>query len=185
MSDFALTELLNQVDSDPHMRDRVIAQVYDTLKSMARGQMAKEAAGHTLTPTALVNEAYLRLLGNQSTWEHRRHFFGAAAEAMRRILIDHARRRSAQRRGGDWLPITAEMDAMVGDPGDDPAALLALDEHMSELENMDPECAEVVKLRFYGGFEFREIAEIVGVSERTVMRRWRTARAWIGTRLQV
>ncbi len=170
-----VTQLLDQLaagntDADP----RLFAEVYATLRSMAQARMAQERPGHTLSPTALVNEAYLRLLGSDSQWNHRRHFFSAAARAMRRILIDHARRRSAQRRGGeamirvDW---SDDIAAVTGDPD----RLLQLDQGLGELEAHAPELAEIVSLHFFAGFTFAEIAGLLQVSERTVLRRWRAA----------
>ena len=178
-----LTRLLNQISAgDPNARGAAFDSIYGALKTIARRQMAAERPGHTLTPTALVNEACLRLLGADATWDNRRHFYGAATEAMRRILIDHARRRSAARRGGDWLAIT--LDDALPDPNEDPEQLLMVDQHLLALERHDPDLAEIVKLRYYGGFELAEIAHLVGVSERTVMRRWRAARAWIGVQME-
>ena len=150
--------------------------LYDELRRMARGQMARESGPQTLTATALVHEAWLRLSGGDE-WRSRRHFFGAAAEAMRRILIERARRVGRRKHGGDRMRVTL-VEGLVGE---DPEAeeILALDEALSRLEALVPEMAEVVKLHQFAGLSLEETAAALGTSERTVSRRWTAARAWL------
>lgn len=158
--------------------DRLLPLVYDELRQLARINLARERPGHSLQATALVHEAYLRMLGGKSpSWNDRGHFFCAAAEAMRRILIDHARKRGRAKRGGDRVQVTLE-DVAVGD-GPPLEDLLALDEAIQRLEEQDPRMAEVVRLRFYAGLSVEETAMALEVSERTVKREWAVARAWL------
>ena len=158
--------------------------VYAQLRDMARRQMGDERAGHSLQPTALVHEAWMRLGGNDAvSWQGRAHFFGSAAEAMRRILVDHARGRRAAKRGGPdsrRLPL----DAVELAAADDPDRVLALDEALTRLEARDERLAKVVRLRFWAGLEEKEIAEILQVSPRTVRNDWKLARAWLARDLQ-
>jgi RNA polymerase sigma factor (TIGR02999 family) len=144
--------------------------------------MNAERAGHTLQATALVHEAYLRLLGGVDvTWESRGHFFGAAAEAMRRILVDHARRRAAMKRGGASMRVEIEIEEpSPGEPLDD---VLAVDEALAAFEAIEPEKARIVKLRFFGGLTHEQIADSLGLSLRTVKRYWEYARAWLYRRI--
>ena len=145
--------------------------------------MAGERIGHTLQPTALVHEAYLRLVGDENVeWQNRAHFFGAAARAMRRILIDRARYHAREKRGGgrEREPLDAvdvELESRSVD-------LVALDEALVELEKRDPRMAEIVQLRFFGGLGVEEAAASLGVSERTIKREWSVARAWLYQRLE-
>ena len=158
--------------------DRLLRLVYDELRRVAAGKMALERAGATLQPTALVHEAWLRLGGDQQpSWENRAHFFGAAAEAMRRILIGHARRRRAQRRGGgqshfdiDDLELTTPME-------DD--RLLAVNDALEQLSAVHPSKAELVKLRYFVGLTIEDAAKTLGISEATAKRWWAFARAWL------
>ena len=160
--------------------DRLLAVVYDELLLIARRRMGQERREHTLEATALVHEAYLRLLGdagNGPAWSCRGHFFHAAAEAMRRILIEHARARGRVKRGGD-----RERQALEGlEPpiADDPDDLLALDAAICRLEQMEPRAAAIVRLRFFGGLSVEEAAEATATSPRTVKREWAFARAWL------
>lgn len=152
--------------------------VYDQLKALAASQLRRERSDHSLQTTALVNEAYLRLVGSSAdAWEDRGHFFRAAAEAMRRILIEHARARAREKRGGDRARVSLS-DVGPG-PWDAPERLLALDEALRRLEERDPRSAEVVQLRYFGGLSVRETAEALGLSDRTVKREWAFARAWL------
>ena len=156
--------------------------VYDELRRLAAQHLANERAGHTLQPTALVHEAYLSLIdGDGRRFADRTHFFRAAAEAMRRILIDHARRKSSLKAGGDWRRVTlADVDAIVEDGGVD---LLALDEAMGKLAAIDRRKAELVTLRFFGGLSNDEAAEVLGVSPSTADNDWAYARAWLRVEL--
>jgi RNA polymerase sigma factor (TIGR02999 family) len=150
--------------------------VYDELRRLAAARMAQEAAGQTLQPTALVHEAWLQLVGaGERTWENRAHFFGAAADAMRRILIDNARRKSALKRGGGRERLNIEDMALAAAGPDD--NVLLIDEALEHLEKEDPEQARVVVLKFFGGLTNQEAAEALGISERSVDRQWSCAKA--------
>lgn len=165
---------------EPRAAADLLPLVYGELRKLAAAKMAGERSDHTLQPTALVHEAWIRLTGadgDRIEWNGRRHFFGAAAEAMRRILIDHARRRNADRRGGDWLRVTL---GDYGAPVDaDPSDLIDLDAALRRLEADDPDEAELAKLRLFGGLGVEEAAAALGVSKSTVKRRW----AYIKARL--
>ena len=163
---------------DPRAAAELLPLVYEELRKLAHHRMQEERTGHTLQSTALVHEAYLRLVGNADVpWANRGHFFHAAAEAMRRILIEHARARSGPRRGGERrkLPLNVVDLATQADP----TQILALDEAISRLEQEDPDAARVVRLRFYAGMTVEEVAKIVGASPRTVKRDWSFARAFL------
>ena len=158
--------------------EQLLPQVYDELRRLARSRMAKERPGQTLTPTALVHEAYLRLVrAGDPKWDNRGHFFAAAAEAMRRILIERARRVASTKRGGGLARITLDDKLLGVVPASE--TLLALDEALSRLERQDPDMAAVVKLYQFAGLSLEETAAALGVSERTVRRRWSAARAWL------
>lgn len=174
-----VTRILEAISAgDPEAEQRLFPMVYKELRRMARIQMAREKPGQTLQPTALVHEVYLRLFGNENIrWENRAHFFGVAAEAMRRILIERARKKASLKRGGDKLRVTfAEAIA-----GKEPRAeeILALDQALSRLESRDPLMAQVVKLRYFAGLTVKETASAVGTSPRTVNNLWAVARAWL------
>lgn len=163
---------------DRESSDRLLPIVYDALRNLAGARMAKETPRHTLQATALVHEAYLRLVKDEKArWENRRHFFGAAAEAMRRILIERARRVSRIRHGGEMEQVPYEEADLVGSMPD--PQLLALDEALQRLEKEEPRQAEVVKLRYFVGFTIQETAEALGVSPATVKLDWSVARAWL------
>jgi RNA polymerase sigma factor (TIGR02999 family) len=157
--------------------DELLPLVYEELRRLAAHNLAREAPGRTLNATALVHEAYLRLAGGRDDqrWESRRHFFGAAAEAMRRILIESARRRRAQKRGGQLH----RLDMALVDPANpiDSEELLALDEALEELNTEDPLAAELVKLRYFTGLSLKEAAELLKIAPRTADRLWAYARA--------
>jgi len=163
---------------DARASEELLTLVYDELRQLAAARMAREAAGHTLQPTALVHEAWLRLAGDQAqSWENRAHFFGAAVEAMRRILIDRARRKSRLKRGSGQVPLDiAELDIAAALPDD---KILLVDEALEKLKAEDPEKARVVVLKFFGGLTNEEVASILGLNERTVRRQWNYARAWL------
>ena len=157
--------------------DDLLPVIYSDLKRLASSRLANERAGHTLQPTALVHEAYMRLVGsNADTWENRAHFYGAASEAMRRILIDHARRKMRKKRGGDTQRVQLDDVAEVHSESDE---LLALDEALSELELLDKTKAELVKLKFFGGMKLDDAAKVLDIPSRTADRYWAYARAWL------
>jgi RNA polymerase sigma factor (TIGR02999 family) len=161
--------------------DRLYEQVYGELRKLAESGLRRERAGHTLQPTALVNEAYLRLNPAAASWENRRHFFGAAAQAMRRILVDHARRKIADKRALPGERVTlADLD--VSAPEED-LDVLAVNAALDDLAQEDPRLAEVVSLRFFAGMSVAETARAMNVSAITVKRDWAFARAWLCERI--
>ena len=158
--------------------EELLPLVYEELRQLAARKMAHEPAGQTLQATALVHEAYLRLLGSERAyWNSRGHFYGAAAEAMRRILIDRARRRQAERHGGGMKRVDLDSLELGVEPDDD--QLLALHEALAKFEKKDAEKAELVKLRFFAGLPLSQAAEALGLSEPTAKRQWAFARAWL------
>jgi RNA polymerase sigma factor (TIGR02999 family) len=178
-----VTSLLNSVRSgDAAATDQLLILVYDELRRIAAQRLARETAAQTFQPTALVHEAYLRLVGTQSPmWENRAHFFAAAAEAMRRVLIDAARRKQRLKRaGGERLELT-EQDRVSVPIADE---LLDLNESLAKLELTHPDKATVVKLKFFAAMTAEEIAAVLGVSTATVDRHWAFARAWLHRELQ-
>ncbi len=171
-----VTRILSAGAEDQNAWSQLLPVIYDELHAIARKRMASERADHTLQATALVSEAYMRLVNDQNMdWKSRRHFFGAAAEAMRRILIDHARKARSQKRGGDRMRVTLSVAGEVAQ--EDPDHILALDEALTTLEKEDPRAAEVARLRYFTGLEVEETAQALDVSARTVMREWAFARA--------
>lgn len=164
--------------SDREATDRLLGLVYEQLRKLAHGRMKGEGSGHTLEATALVHEAYLRLVGERKLpWRNRAHFFAAAAEAMRRILLDYGKARGRQRRGGGRRRVPLSAAELAA--GDDPAELLILDDAMCRLTERSPEMGEVVRLRFYAGLSVEECAAVLDVSAATVKRRWEFARTWL------
>jgi RNA polymerase sigma-70 factor, ECF subfamily len=164
-------------DGDRGALDRLTPIVYNELRRLARRYMTGERLGHSLQATALVNEAYLRLVDYKGMqWQNRAHFFAVSAQLMRRILVDHARRHNLKR-GGDVQHISLEETALVG--GDRAADLVGLDDAMNALARLDPRKVEVVEMRFFGGLSVEETAEVLKVSPVTVLRDWRTAKAWL------
>jgi RNA polymerase sigma factor (TIGR02999 family) len=157
----------------------LIPLVYEDLRRVAGGYMRHEAAGHALQPTALVHEAYVRLIDQkQVKWRNRAHFFGVAAGMMRRILVDHARRRRADKRGGDWERVTlAEHDVAAN--GAREIDLLSLHVSLERLAAFAPQQERIVELRYFGGLTIEETAEVVGISPATVVREWTVAKAWL------
>ena len=169
--------------ADQASLDVLMEHVYATLRRLADRQMGLERAGHTLTPTALVHEAYLKLVDQDKLdWQGRAHFYAVAARIMRRILIDHARRRTAGKRGGGRLQVTLADD--MGPAVAGPEQLLDLDEALTRLEELSPRQRQVVELRFFGGLKHEETAAVLGVSEPTVRREWRLAQAWLHRELR-
>ncbi len=156
---------------------RLMPVVYEELRRLARHYMAAERPCHTLQTTALINEAYLRLVDHKEMrWQNRAHFFAVAAQAMRRILVDHARTRDAAKRGGGAPNASLEDTAVVNER---PVELIALDEALSDLATIDRRKSQVVELRYFGGLSVEETAEVLRVSPVTVMRDWSTAKAWL------
>jgi RNA polymerase sigma factor (TIGR02999 family) len=175
-----ITQLLNEIgQGDPHAAADLLPLVYDELRRLAAAWLGDEPSGNTLQPTALVHEAYLRLVGSPDgdQWNHRGHFYAAAAEAMRRILVEHARRKKRHKHGGQRRRIDLEVaESLVGETSED---LPALDEALTRLTAHDPAKADVVKLRFFAGLTMPEIAQTLGLSLATVERYWTYARLWL------
>jgi len=169
-----ITELLN--DSEDPSSSELLDQVYAQLKRIAQTRMSQERPDHTLQATALVHEAYAKLLGDaELSWKSRAHFFHAAAQAMRRILIDHARSKNAAKRGGDQRRVPLGLIDLA--ESQDPTQIMALEEAMRTLEGEDPRAAQIVSLRFYAGLSVERTALVLELSERTVVREWMFARA--------
>jgi RNA polymerase sigma factor (TIGR02999 family) len=175
-----VTQVLDAIaQGDPHAPNRLLPLVYEELRRLAANKLAQEKPGQTLQATALVHEAYLRLVDveNVQRWNSRGHFFAAAAEAMRRILVEGARRKGRIRHGGGFRRVDL-LDAEVAAPADDEQILL-LDEALTRLSAARPQAAELVKLRFFAGLTLEEIAPILALSPRTARRLWVFARAWL------
>jgi len=170
--------LLNWSDGDVAARERLLPLVYDELRKLARKYLSRERADHTLQPTALVHEAYLRLVDQQHvSWQNRAQFFGLAATLMRNILVDHARRHRAEKRGGGEYELSlSEADRYGEHPN---IKLIALDEALNHLARSSPQHAQVVELRYFGGLTIEETANVLGISHATVERDWTFARAWL------
>ena len=165
-------------EGDPIAADQLLVLVYSELRRLAAAKMSREAPGQTLQPTALVHEAWLRLGGDGQHWENRAHFFGAAAEAMRRILVESARRKLREKRGGGVEHVDVdEIEIAAPMPNND--ELLAVHEALDRLAVLDARKAELVKLRYFAGLSFEETAEVLGISVPTAHRDWAYARAWL------
>jgi RNA polymerase sigma factor (TIGR02999 family) len=181
MSD--VTHILSAIEQgDPHAAEQLLPLVYDELRQLAAQKLAEEKAGQTLQATALVHEAYLRLVdvNEAPSWDSRGHFFAAAAEAMRRILIDQARRKHSRKRGGSLRRVELDAGALLAAPAQRAAEdLLALDEALRQLEGEDPLKARLVKLRYFAGLSLAEAAAALGVSLATAKRHWVYARSWL------
>ena len=180
-----VTQILSQIEQgDPSAAEQLLPLVYEELRRLAAARLANEKPGQTLQPTALVHEAYLRLTGGEkeTEWESRRHFFAAAAEAMRRILVERARRRATIRHGGELRRLELSDDMIIDDQRT--GELLALDEALAELECHDAEAAQVVKLRYFVGLSHQEAADAMNVTRRVADRLWVVARAWLFKQLE-
>jgi RNA polymerase sigma factor (TIGR02999 family) len=178
-----VTRILSAIEQgDPQAAELLLPLVYDELRKLARHRMNSERPNHTLQATGLVHEAYLRLVdGGQTHWDGRGHFFAAAAEAMRRILLNRARDRNRLKREGGWQRTDFDqIEVALDTPAED---LLAVDEAIQSLAAEDAECAQLVRLRFFAGLSLREAAECLGISRRTANRQWAYARAWLCARL--
>jgi RNA polymerase sigma factor (TIGR02999 family) len=174
-----VTRILSAIDQgDPHAAAQLLPLVYDELRRLAAQRLAHEKPGQTFDATALVHEAYLRLVGTESaeTWNSRGHFFAACAEAMRRILIDAARRKRRPKHGGDRQRVELDEALAVASPRED---VLALDEALSRLSQLEPAKAELVKLRYFAGLSLEEAAACLSISPATAKRYWAVARAWL------
>lgn len=184
-SSSTVTQLLKKWgDGDPSALDKLMPLVYSELRKQAARYLRRERQNHTLQPTALVNEAYLKLIDQRNTeWQNRAQFFGVAAQLMRRILVDHARQHQAAKRGGtsrDRLSITS-----AGRLGEKPDLdLLALHEALEELKTFDSQQERIVELRYFGGLSIEETAEVMGIGHATVERDWKIARAWLRRKLE-
>jgi RNA polymerase sigma factor (TIGR02999 family) len=166
---------------DEAARDELIPLVYDTLRRIARHHLRGERAGHTLETTALINEAYLKLVEQSVSWQSRAHFFGIAARLMRQLLVDYARSRHRLKRGGDLQQVSLTAAAQIAQ--EQAVDLLSLDEALETLGEIDPQSSRIVELRFFGGLTIEETAQVMGISTPTVERGWRAARAWLQTEL--
>ena len=176
----ALTLILNRAQAgDPNAASELLPLVYDELRKLAAARMTNEAAGHTLQPTALVHEAWLRLTRDEPNvpFANRAHFFAAAAEAMRRILIDRALAKGTGKRGGGWKRLDLDKVEIAADADDD--TLLLVNESIEMLAKEKPTAAEIVKLRFFAGLTLEEAGQVLGFTERTAKRHWAFARAWL------
>jgi RNA polymerase sigma factor (TIGR02999 family) len=179
-----VTQILSAIQQgEPHAADQLLPLVYDALRKLAAQRMAQEAPGQTLQPTALVHEAYLRLVdvAKAQHWDSRAHFFAAAAEAMRRILIDNARRKRRVKHGGDRKRVDLNEAEEVSLAA--PDELLVIDEAIRKLEAEDPQAAQLVRLRYFAGLSVEEAAELSGLSRSSAYEHWSYARAWLHTEL--
>lgn len=177
-----ITGLLEQIRcGDQQAMEQLVPLVYDELRRLAAEYMRRERTGHTLQPTALVHEAYLRLMEQRNpSWRNRAHFFGAAAGIMRRILVDHARGRAAAKRGAGAVTLSLEEAAEAGGPSEKrDVDMVALDQALDRLGELDAQQSRIVELRFFGGLSVREAAEVLHLSPATVKREWTVARAWL------
>jgi RNA polymerase sigma factor (TIGR02999 family) len=166
-------------DGERAALEQLVPLVYDDLRRLAAGYMGRETPGHSLQATALVHEAYVRLIDqNRVEWRNRAHFFGVAASMMRRILVDDARKRRAEKRGGDAERITLVGDEVAA-PGQSDIDVLALHESLERLAAFDRQQERIVELRYFGGLTIEETAEVVGVSAATIVREWTIAKAWL------
>ncbi len=185
MTDMEFDDLLTAATSgDASAGTALLPLVYDELRATARRLLGPRGRNHTLQPTALVHDAYMKLSRNRESWENRRHFFCVAAKAMRQVLADHAAKKGAQKRGGGWRRVTLSGE-LSGDPSTEAAGvdLVELDAALSELAEADPRAARVVELRFLAGLTIEEVAESMGASATTVKEDWRAARTWLRWRL--
>jgi RNA polymerase sigma factor (TIGR02999 family) len=188
-----VTRILSAIEQgDPHAAEQLLPLVYDELRKLAAHRLALEKPGQTLEATALVHEAYLRLVASgdpsaprERPWDSRGHFFAAAAEAMRRILIEQARRKQSGKRGGHWRRVDLDAAALLAAPAAQPADdLLALDEALRQLESEDPLKARLVQLRYFAGLSLPEAAQALGISLASAKRQWIYARSWLYGKVQ-
>jgi RNA polymerase sigma factor (TIGR02999 family) len=175
----AVTRLLLQwTDGDANALDQLLPLVYDELRRLAQSYLRKENVGHTLQSTALVHEAYLRLIDQRNvSWQNRSHFFGIAAQMMRRVLVDHARAHNAAKRGSGGIKVTLEEGLVAADQRD--VNVIALDGALNKLAEIDPQQSRIVELRFFAGLSIEDTAELLKISPATVKRDWAMAKAWL------
>lgn len=172
-----VTELLQLwSDGSAEARDELFPVIYHELRRIAASYLRRER-GDTLQPTALVHEAYLRLIDQRAPWQNRSHFFGIASQMMRRILVDRARARRMRKRSGQWSRVTLNEQAAVGGPAD--VDVIDLDDALTRLAEFDPRKSQVAELRFFAGLSLEEIGEVLGISPQTAERDWQAARAWL------
>ena len=178
-----VTQLLQQWSNGQEQAlDRLLPKIHDELRMLAASYLRRERPDHTLQPTALVNEAFLKLVDQRAVrWQNRAHFFGIAAQAMRRILVDHARAHAASKRGGAMRKVPLDDALMIGAVPD--VDLLALDQALTRLAAMDPQQSRIVELRFFAGLTTEETAEVMHISPATIGREWRMAKAWLSAEL--
>lgn len=174
-----VTELLVRwSNGDAAAREALVPVVYDELRHLARHHLASQRPDHTLQSTALVHEAYIRLTGHRwARWQNRHHFFGVAAQLMRQILVDHARKRRAAKRGGNGVTLT--LDEAVAVPLEREVDLIALDDALNGLAALDLRQSQIVEMRFFGGLSIEDTSQVLGISTATVKREWATARTWL------
>ncbi len=180
-----VTQILNAIEQgDPSASDKLLPLVYEELRVLARQRLANEKPGQTLQATALVHEAYLRLVGkdNDQSWDNRGHFFAAAAEAMRRILVENARRKKRIRHGGDLQKV--DLDASELKQEDRLSEILEVHDALEDLERQDEQAAQLIKLRFFAGFSMKEAAKIMKISERNAYYLWYYAKSWISREIE-
>src|SRR5215207_9546010 len=171
--------LLELTDGNEEVVNQILPHIYDELRRLASSYLRRERSNHTLQPTALVHEAYMKLIDQkQVQWQNRAHFFGIAAQVMRRILMDHARKHSAGKRGGEAEKLPLEEEILIVSH-DKSADLIALDDALESLAKFDEQKARIVELRYFGGLSIEETAEVIGVSVPTINRQWRMAKAWL------
>jgi len=175
--------LLKWSGGDPAALERLMPLVYNELRRLAVRYLRRERANHSLQPTALVNEAYLRMVDQQKVeWQGRAQFYGLASRLMRNILVDHARSRQAAKRGGQQYRVSFDSDKQIGD--NPQIEFIAVHEALEHLETFDPQKARIVELRFFGGLSIEETAEVLGIGHATVERDWKLARAWLRRELE-
>lgn len=171
--------LIELTDGNTEVVNQILPHIYDELRKLASSYLRRERSDHTLQPTALVHEAYMKLIDQKKVrWQNRAHFFGIAAQVMRRILLDHARKHKADKRGGEAEKLPLEEEILVVSH-EKSAELIALDDALEALAAIDPQKAKIVELRYFGGLSIEETAEVMGVSVPTINRQWRMAKAWL------
>jgi len=175
-----ITQLLAAYNNGDHQAlEQVFPLVYNELRRLAAGYLRREREDHTLQPTALVHEAYLRLLGQDVDWQNRAHFLGVAAQMMRRILVDHARQHRSEKRGSGGVKIALDEVEAINLSAERAADLIALDDALTALAEFDPQKSRMVELRYFAGLSVEETAKVLGISIATFVRQWKTTRAWL------